>query len=227
VNDELTHWRGCSYRRAPVQARATSSPEIVDGDLGHRRSRSPVRAIARFVRTAGLRRLQVADIARPAGSAPAASIAGSMALADPPIMPALRPSAIGALPAECTSGPSHDERTAPRRPGCRDVLPEPFVRTFTVESKRARSTGPTRRWTVPECARIPAWGIAPMCRSGTRQNCVIVMRVGDDTTARPQLQRTPQRDPQRAPQRERPSGLRRVKPRRCSRDGTAPRHPFG
>ena len=44
-------------------------------------------------------------------------------------------------------------------------LPEPSVRTFTVESKRARSNGPSRRWTVPECARIPAWGIAPMCRS--------------------------------------------------------------
>ena len=70
-----------------------------------------------------------------------------------------------ALPAECTPGPSHNERTGTRRPGFRDVLPGPSVGTFTVESKRARSTGPTRRWTVPECARIPAWGIAPMCRS--------------------------------------------------------------
>ena len=33
----------------------------------------------------------------------------------------------------------------------RGDLPEPSVDTFTVESKRARSTGPTRRWTVPEC----------------------------------------------------------------------------
>ena len=74
--------------------------------------------------------------------------------------------AAAAYPAECTPGPSHNERTGTRRPGCRDVLPEPSVGTLTVESKRARSTGPTRRWTVPKCARIPARGIAPMCRSG-------------------------------------------------------------
>ncbi len=60
-------------------------------------------------------------------------------------MPALRPSAIRALPAERTPGPPHNERTGTRRPGCRDDLPEPSVGTFTVESKRARSTGPTRR----------------------------------------------------------------------------------
>ena len=65
---------------------------------------------------------------------------------------AFRPSPTRALPAECTPGPSHHERTGTRRPGCRDVRPEPSVGSFTVESKRARSTGPTRRWTVPECA---------------------------------------------------------------------------
>ena len=70
-------------------------------------------------------------------------------------------------PAECTPGPSHHERTGTRRPGCRDFPPEPSVGTFTVKSKRARSTGPKKRWTVPECARIRARGIAPMCRSRT------------------------------------------------------------
>ncbi len=89
------------------------------------------------------------------------------ALADPGVIAALRPSSTQAVPAECRPGPSHNDRTGTRRPGCRDVLPEPSVGSSTVESKRARSTVPTRRWTVPECARIPAWGIAPMCRSGT------------------------------------------------------------
>ena len=73
-----------------------------------------------------------------------------------------RPSAIRALAAECTPGPLHNERTGTRRPGSRDVLPAPSVRTLTVESKRAVSTGATRRWNVPERARISAWGIAPM-----------------------------------------------------------------
>ena len=97
--------------------------------------------------------------------ASASETAGSMALRNPAIIAACRSMPAGALPAECTPGPSHNERTGTRRTGCRDVLPEPSVGTFTVESKRDRSTGSTRRWTVPECARIPGWGIAPMCRS--------------------------------------------------------------
>ena len=60
------------------------------------------------------------------------------------------------------AGPSHNERTGTRRPGCRDVLPEPSGGTFTVESKRARSTGPTRRWTVPN-AREYGPGASPQC----------------------------------------------------------------
>ena len=80
-----------------------------------------------------------------------------------PTISGVRPSPTRALPAECTPGPSHNERKGTLRPGCRDVLPEPSFGTFTAESKRARATGPTRRWTVPECARIPACSIAPMC----------------------------------------------------------------
>jgi len=92
---------------------------------------------------------------------------GSNAFATRPVIAAIKGSESARLPAEWTPGPSQNERTGTRRPGCRDVVPEPSVGTFTVESKRARSTGPTRRWTVPECARMPAWGIAPMCRSRT------------------------------------------------------------
>ena len=81
---------------------------------------------------------------------------------DLPIIPAVRPGPTRALPAECTPGPSHNERTGTRRRGCRDVLPEPSVSTFTVKSKHARSTGPTRRWTVPN-PREYGPGASPQC----------------------------------------------------------------
>ena len=51
-----------------------------------------------------------------------------------PIIPAAPRVGVDGFPAECTPGPSHNERTGTRRPGCRDVLPEPSVGTFTVES---------------------------------------------------------------------------------------------
>ena len=87
-----------------------------------------------------------------------------MTAATPPIMTASSPFRPARYPAECTPGPSQKERTGTRRPGCRDVLPEPSSAPSRWSRNAPRSTGPTRRWTVPECARIPAWGIAPMCR---------------------------------------------------------------
>jgi hypothetical protein len=98
--------------------------------------------------------------------------AGSMALADPPIVPALRPSAIEHFrPAHARTVALRAHRNAAAR--CRDVLPEPSVRTVTVESKRARSIGPSRRWTVPECARYPP-GASPQFagRSRSREQAV-------------------------------------------------------
>jgi hypothetical protein len=59
-----------------------------------------------------------------------------MALADTPIMPALRPSAVGALPAECTPEPSLNERAGTRRPG---RLPPSYLGLPSAPSRWSRN----------------------------------------------------------------------------------------